>query len=484
MEEQEEIELQEFLLAFQLIEADMELRQMNRIMQVHPARIHSSIFKTTVFIGSSFKKIDIYVSIALDFIPGIGWLKGLAEAYTGRDLITGDEIPDWARGVIAVVSFLPFARGSFKIARRGRRLVGSAGKAGTLALRKYGQLALLAYRLKSRVDPLKLYATAKKLSEVSSLTEKNFILASRIPAGRALTKVEKAATADVAKTFAVLEAEANRLSRTATGVIENGVSLIRTKSGTILPKKAPVAKQVAAGVAKNVSVVLQGLTKQGYSFKAIKALEAALGHLDDVAIKRLVSRLIKLKKIGRFYCELFHRCYGFDRIMVEFASKSSSKYEGAKFVMRVVLSRGDILKKVRVDPSLILFEWGVGKLTTVKGVERVAREVDIVVKGSRSLGVASTRYMELKNWTLRALNLWWAEKSISKQFARDVAILDPKNVGNIRWVFNSAKIAKNQKHLVVQFFVDVIQKDEYLKKVWGTDIPKIRSILGRMIIMQ
>jgi|GEM_PF-2744221 len=44
-------------------------------------------------------------SIALDFVPVVGDIKGLAEAVTGRDLLTGEELAGWERvaGVIGVI---------------------------------------------------------------------------------------------------------------------------------------------------------------------------------------------------------------------------------------------------------------------------------------------------------------------------------------------------------------------------------------------
>jgi hypothetical protein len=44
----------------------------------------------------------VLLSLTLDFLPGIGTIKGLIEAATGRDLITGQELEWWERALGAV----------------------------------------------------------------------------------------------------------------------------------------------------------------------------------------------------------------------------------------------------------------------------------------------------------------------------------------------------------------------------------------------
>jgi len=50
----------------------------------------------------------IGISIALDFIPGVGTVKGIVEAFTGKDLITGEKLKPWERalGIIPIVGKL------------------------------------------------------------------------------------------------------------------------------------------------------------------------------------------------------------------------------------------------------------------------------------------------------------------------------------------------------------------------------------------
>ena len=63
------------------------------------------------------------VSLMIDFIPIVGQVKGLVEGIIGRDLITGDELPNWARGLSILLAIIPEAHG-----------VISSGEAGVKAL--------------------------------------------------------------------------------------------------------------------------------------------------------------------------------------------------------------------------------------------------------------------------------------------------------------------------------------------------------------
>ncbi|HEV7305586.1 pre-toxin TG domain-containing protein [Ensifer sp.] len=74
------------------------------------------------------------LSLALDFMPVIGNIKGLIEAYTGRDLITGDKIPDWARCLNVALAVLPGAGAAWKAIRAGLRVAQRGSKAAVKAL--------------------------------------------------------------------------------------------------------------------------------------------------------------------------------------------------------------------------------------------------------------------------------------------------------------------------------------------------------------
>ncbi|WFU50743.1 pre-toxin TG domain-containing protein [Sinorhizobium terangae] len=74
------------------------------------------------------------LSLALDFMPVIGNIKGLIEAYTGRDLITGDKIPDWARCLNVALAVLPGAGAAWKAIRAGLRAAQRGSKAAVKAV--------------------------------------------------------------------------------------------------------------------------------------------------------------------------------------------------------------------------------------------------------------------------------------------------------------------------------------------------------------
>lgn len=54
----------------------------------------------------------ILLSLALDLLPGIGTIKGIIEAVTGKDLITGEELAWWERAL----GFVPVLHGLGKVA--------------------------------------------------------------------------------------------------------------------------------------------------------------------------------------------------------------------------------------------------------------------------------------------------------------------------------------------------------------------------------
>ena len=76
------------------------------------------------------KAVGRGVSLAADFLPIIGQLKGLAEAAIGRDIFTGQKLPAWQRGLGALLALIPFAWGAFSAGKAGiRRLAAAAAGA-------------------------------------------------------------------------------------------------------------------------------------------------------------------------------------------------------------------------------------------------------------------------------------------------------------------------------------------------------------------
>lgn len=60
----------------------------------------------------------VLLSMALDFVPGVGTVKGVIEAVTGRDLITGQELQWWER-LLGIVPVLGGAAGAVGALSRG-----------------------------------------------------------------------------------------------------------------------------------------------------------------------------------------------------------------------------------------------------------------------------------------------------------------------------------------------------------------------------
>lgn len=460
----EESEYQIFLQEVESIRRQLQIERTvqgaKQLITIHPAQIRSSVFR----MGAPaqpfyelYQYVAPYLSFAVDFIPIVETIKGIAEATFGRDSFTGEEIPTWARGLGAALSFLPFCKGVFSVARVGVRLV-------TRATRKTLQrLALLAC-LMGDVDLRKLYRASKKLA---SLSEETIQVASSISAGKHFTAGQQRAVDDIVKAFADdVERGASRLSRSASGVVEDSRGLQRAASGTSIPKPV-VPARIATRTAARLT---QELVSKGYLPEAIGALE----RLGVTINRRLINRLDGLGNAGRDFINLFHRSSGFHWV-VQDLGRNWRKAQGAEFVMRYATGHADIVAKARANPALINFEWGAGiTIGRTRAREYIARHIDIVVRGDRTLGEGDTIYHELKNWT--ASQLERRGEKLQQQFVKDVAILDPKN---IRWVFNSAKIANRDN--IIEAFLHTIQKDAYLTKIWGKDPDQIRAALRRVI---
>jgi hypothetical protein len=81
------------------------------------------------YVGAPVKEMADYlkedhpqlISNMINFIPVIGQLKGIAEAIIGRDLITGDELPAWERGLNILLAIIPEAHGFFSAGEGGVR---------------------------------------------------------------------------------------------------------------------------------------------------------------------------------------------------------------------------------------------------------------------------------------------------------------------------------------------------------------------------
>lgn len=87
--------------------------------------------------GATWALLGTFISIALDFVPIVGNVKGVIEAITGRDLITGQELEPWERalGILG-----PLGKGAkvvvgigtiATIATRADRIADAGGALGT-----------------------------------------------------------------------------------------------------------------------------------------------------------------------------------------------------------------------------------------------------------------------------------------------------------------------------------------------------------------
>lgn len=67
------------------------------------------------------------LSLYLDFLPVIGDIKGMIEAATGKDLITGENLPNWVRAVNFAFSAHGCAKLSWKLTKAGIRTTAKIG---------------------------------------------------------------------------------------------------------------------------------------------------------------------------------------------------------------------------------------------------------------------------------------------------------------------------------------------------------------------
>lgn len=104
-------------------------------------------------------------SLFLDFVPFVGTAKGLIEAATGRDLITGKEIPAWARVLSAGLAAIPGARGAWKLTRLGVNAAQKGAKAAAKALAPIALVVALAN--KTPVDTLQYFKAVAELNETA-----------------------------------------------------------------------------------------------------------------------------------------------------------------------------------------------------------------------------------------------------------------------------------------------------------------------------
>jgi len=74
----------------------------------------------------------VLLSVALDFVPVVGTVKGAVEAVTGRDLVTGQELAWWER-LLGIVPIVGGAAGVIGAVSRGSRAVDLFSASGKLS---------------------------------------------------------------------------------------------------------------------------------------------------------------------------------------------------------------------------------------------------------------------------------------------------------------------------------------------------------------
>jgi hypothetical protein len=119
----------------------------------------------TEFVRALLSDPALLFSLFLDFLPVIGEIKGLVEAIIGRDLITGDELPTWARVLGAATAAIPAAQVGWKIARLSTKV---ARRTASLAAKALAPIALVvAFGHHTPAEALRLLKYTAELDETA-----------------------------------------------------------------------------------------------------------------------------------------------------------------------------------------------------------------------------------------------------------------------------------------------------------------------------
>ncbi|HEX5151235.1 MAG TPA: hypothetical protein VFW07_07285 [Parafilimonas sp.] len=208
------------------------------------------------------------------------------------------------------------------------------------------------------------------------------------------------------------------------------------------------------------------LLDKGYSEKALNKLDE-LGF--DVSKNSKFTKQLKSVRVSVLnFANDFHDNPGFKDVLNSWKSGGKNQ-EGARFVMEYA---NDL--KVRVGSvDAITFESPEGFIKQAFYEEKGARKVDITVREAEATKAETGSFLELKNWTLETLQR--SKGKLKFQLIRDSALLGP---GNIRWVFNSKKLARTE---AVRYIERAILDDPYLIKMWGSDAATIHENVERAI---
>jgi hypothetical protein len=142
---------------YELYLAEVE-RERQTLLLVNGTGVYSGAHDVSIFqqfIGGPVEdlgramidKAPAAFSMLLDFVPIVGQLKGLIEGIVGEDLITGEELATWQRGLGILLAVIPEAKGIFSAGKAGvRALAKATAKAGQSAQQVW-RVAKVASRL-------------------------------------------------------------------------------------------------------------------------------------------------------------------------------------------------------------------------------------------------------------------------------------------------------------------------------------------------
>jgi Pre-toxin TG len=155
------------------------------------------------------------LSLILDFIPVIGDIKGMAEAIIGRDLITFEKLPNWARGLSFAASIAGFAKICWKLVKAGIR-AGAKIAAKALApivifaaiTNKTPAASMRFMREAAAIDESVLVAASKRAPDIergavaiTKVEAEAMQQMTRLLSPEEIAKVEKAVAREAAKTI-------------------------------------------------------------------------------------------------------------------------------------------------------------------------------------------------------------------------------------------------------------------------------------------
>jgi hypothetical protein len=162
---------------------------------------------------------DLLFSLFLDFLPVIGTIKAGIEGITGKDLITGDELPAWARILGIALAAIPGARAGWKLAKFGLAAARDVASVARKALAPIAIVVAIAH--KTPEEALRLLKTVAELDEAAIKAAKAETAAAGSGSLR-VTQLQARAAEDLSKLLSAseiseLERAAAQKSATAAG---------------------------------------------------------------------------------------------------------------------------------------------------------------------------------------------------------------------------------------------------------------------------